>query len=162
MEALSWMIVLFVALYCFYKRLAGIWSSAIISAALVFAGLCSQLSSTAVCVMAVIWIMAVMLFAWPALRQAIFTKHLLRWFKQQQPEISQVEQAVLDAGGHWYERSLLSGELCWDTLFDLPITHLTEKEQNFIDNQVETLCGLLDDWKICHEEKGFNLKKPYE
>ena len=156
MEALSWMIVLFVALFCFYKRLAGIWSSAIISAALVFAGSCSQLSLTTVYVMAVTWVMVVTLFTWPLLRQTILTKHLLRWFKQQQPEISPVEQAVLDAGGYWYERSLLSGELCWDSLFDLPITHLTEKEQHFIDNQVETLCGLLDDWKICHEEKNLS------
>ena len=75
MEALSWMIVLFVALFCFYKRLAGIWSSAIISAALVFAGSCSQLSLTTVYVMAVTWVMVVTLFIWPLLRQTILTKH---------------------------------------------------------------------------------------
>ena len=153
MEAISWMIVLFIALHCFYKRLAALWRITVISAALVFAVWYNSLSVITTVVIAVFWVIVITVLAWPFLRQAILTKHLLRWFKQQQPEISPVEQAALEAGGHWYERSLLSGDLCWDTLFDSPVTHLTEKEQHFIDNQVETLCELLDDWKICHEEK---------
>ncbi|HIE55364.1 MAG TPA: acyl-CoA dehydrogenase, partial [Chromatiaceae bacterium] len=41
----------------------------------------------------------------------------------------------------------------WEKLLNTPRPHLSEREQAFLDNQVETLCRMLDDWKITHEDQ---------
>lgn len=46
----------------------------------------------------------------------------------------------------------------WDTFADYPYPQLSEEEQSFIDNEVEQLCTMLDEWKIHHEEKDLSPK----
>lgn len=92
-------------------------------------------------------------FNFPSIRSATFMPAILARFHRLLPAISQSEQAVLDAGDVWWEGDLFCGQPNWQTLCDMPKPALTVEESAFLDNQVETLCDMLDDWKIVHEER---------
>ena len=40
----------------------------------------------------------------------------------------------------------------WETFNNYPYPKLSVEEQAFLDNEVETLCSMLDEWEI-HEKK---------
>ncbi len=73
--------------------------------------------------------------------------HLL---KKKMPPISQTEQEAISSGDVWIEGELFRGSLDWQNLLSLPKSKLTEAESNFLNQQVEALCDLIDNWKM-HE-----------
>lgn len=75
---------------------------------------------------------------------------ILPWFKKRLPVISPEEQAVLESGGLWFEKTFFSGKIDWSDLFALPKSTLTDEETAFLCNEVETLCGLVSDWQVSH------------
>ena len=87
----------------------------------------------------------------PVLRQNVISRPMLEYTKKVLPPISQTEQEAIDAGTVWWEAELFRGEPDWDKLHNIPKPDLTEKEQDFLDNQVETVCAMIDDWQITHE-----------
>lgn len=87
------------------------------------------------------------------LRRALISGPAFGLFRRMLPGMSDTEQQALDAGSVWWEGELFSGRPDWKKLIDLPAPHLTPAEQAFIDNQVDTLCAMLDDWKITHETR---------
>lgn len=82
-----------------------------------------------------------------------FTQPFLKWFRSQQPSLTDAEQQVLDSGGLWWEQELFSGAPKWKHLLALKKPKLTEQEQAFLDNQTEQLCTMLNDWEIVHDDK---------
>jgi acyl-CoA dehydrogenase len=91
------------------------------------------------------------------------------------PPISKTESEALDAGDSFIEAELFQGRLDVDALIDYPITALTEAEQSFLDNEVEELCRITDDyqinqdkdippetWKFLREKGFFGLEIPTE
>lgn len=87
------------------------------------------------------------------LRQALITKPVFKTLGGAMPSMSDTEREALDAGTSWWEKELFMGAPDWDTFASYPYPKLSEEEQSFIDNEVETLCGMLDEWKIHHEDK---------
>ena len=85
------------------------------------------------------------------LRRALITARLLKVVRGILPQMSQTEREALEAGTVWWEGELFSGQPNWARLHALPIPRLSDDEQAFIDGPVETLCEMLDDWKITHE-----------
>lgn len=81
-------------------------------------------------------------------RVYFISRLFLRWFRKQQPPLSQSEIETVQAGGTWWEAQFFTGSPDWKQLLSLEQPKLTEEEQAFLDNQVETLCHMLDDWKI--------------
>ena len=69
------------------------------------------------------------------------------------PSMSDTEREALDAGTSWWEKELFMGNPDWDTFAQYPYPELSAEEQSFIDNEVEVLCAMLDEWKIQHEDK---------
>ncbi len=103
-------------------------------------------------------IIAAILFAPLALLNVVsirqkLTAPLFKAFKSVLPEMSSTEREALEAGDVWWEAELFSGRPQWNKLTDFNCTKLTEEELNFLENEVETLCGMIDDWKILHEDK---------
>lgn len=86
------------------------------------------------------------------LRQRYLVGPLLGAIKKQIPSISPTEQIAIDAGDTWWEKELFCGKPQWKKLFSIPKPTLSQEEQHFLDNQVETLCGMLNNWQIIHEE----------
>ena len=66
------------------------------------------------------------------------------------PQVSQTEQEALDAGTVGWDGELFSGNPHWKQLLALPKTALSDREQAFLDNEVEQLCAMIDDWDITH------------
>jgi acyl-CoA dehydrogenase len=86
----------------------------------------------------------------PALRRLLVSNFILKIFRKILPQVSQTEQEALDAGTVGWDGELFSGNPHWKKLLALPRTGLSDEEQAFLDNEVEQLCAMLDDWDITH------------
>ena len=95
----------------------------------------------------------VLLLGVPRIRRRYITAPLFRQFRKVMPPMSQTEQEALEAGSVWWDAELFTGKPDWARLLNLPSPHLSRAEQDFLDNETQTLCELLDDWRVTHEEK---------
>ena len=78
-----------------------------------------------------------------------FTKPIIiDKFSKNMPTISLTEREAIEAGDVWWEQDLFCGAPKWKKMLAIPAPTLTAEEQDFLDNQVETLCGMLNDWEI--------------
>jgi acyl-CoA dehydrogenase len=64
------------------------------------------------------------------------------------PKISDTEKTALRAGDVWMEGDLFSGRPDFDKIFAYPYPKLTEQEQAFLDNEVEEVCAMTNDWDV--------------
>lgn len=77
---------------------------------------------------------------------------LMKLFRKVTPTMSRTEQEALEAGSVWWDGELFSGKPQWNKLLSMPAAKLSKEEQAFIDGPVNTLCNMLDDWKITQED----------
>ncbi len=80
-------------------------------------------------------------------------KPLIQTMQKQMPTISRTEREAIEAGNVWWEKELFAGRPKWKPFLAMPTSTLTQAEQAFLENQVETLCGMLDDWQIVTQDK---------
>ncbi len=80
------------------------------------------------------------------LRRALITPHLLDLFKRILPTMSDTERDALDAGTTWWDADLFSGRPDWTKLLGFGKNVLTDAEQHYLDNEVEQLCAMVNDW----------------
>ncbi|MHB1237463.1 MAG: acyl-CoA dehydrogenase [Gallionella sp.] len=92
----------------------------------------------------------IVLFGIPYVRRNVVSAALLKTFRSILPQISATEQEAIDAGTVGWEGELFSGNPDWDKLMAFPKCGLSVTEQAFLDNEVEQLCAMLDDWDITH------------
>ena len=71
------------------------------------------------------------------------------------PTISETEQTAIDAGTVWVEGELFSGKPNFKRILDEPYPELTADEKSFMNNQVEELCSMVNDWDV-FVKKDFN------
>ncbi len=95
---------------------------------------------------------AVLFFA-DDLRKDKITRPFFAFFKKVLPPMNQTEKEALDAGDVWWDGELFRGNPDWKKWLKTPKPELTEKEQAFLDNQVETVCEMVCDWKVSFEDK---------
>ena len=88
-----------------------------------------------------------------ALRMKIITQPAYKALSQAMPSMSSTEREALDAGTSWWEKELFMGAPNWDTFEQYPYPTLSAEEQSFLDNEVEQLCNMLDEWEIHHKHK---------
>ena len=87
------------------------------------------------------------------LRMQLITRPAFNKLSQAMPSMSTTEREALDAGTSWWEKELFMGAPDWDQFDRYPYPHLSEEEQSFLDNEVEQLCDMLDEWQIHHIDK---------
>lgn len=63
------------------------------------------------------------------------------------PKLTKTEEEALNAGDTWLEQDIFTGSPNWDRLANIS-SALSEEEQAFLDNETQTLCGMLDEWKV--------------
>ncbi|MBN7797484.1 acyl-CoA dehydrogenase [Parahaliea mediterranea] len=83
-----------------------------------------------------------------SLRHSVLTRPVYRLLQQAMPPMSDTEREALEAGTTWWEKDLFSGRPDWDKFAAIRGPRLSEKEQAFLDNEVETLCDMLDEWQV--------------
>ena len=69
------------------------------------------------------------------------------------PSMSSTEREALDAGTSWWEKELFMGAPDWKKFDSYPYPQLSSEEQSFLDNEVEQLCNMLNEWDIHHKHK---------
>jgi len=92
----------------------------------------------------------IVLFGVAFVRRVVVSGTVLRIFRRILPQISATEREAIDAGTVWWDGELFSGYPDWDKLLAFPQCGLSAVEQAFLDNEVEALCAMLDDWDITH------------
>ena len=85
-----------------------------------------------------------------SLRLQLISHPLFLFIQRNLPAISKTEKEALAAGDVWWEKELFCGKPNWKTLLAMEKPRLSQREQAFLDNQVEALCALLNDWEINH------------
>tara|TARA_R110002110_G_scaffold107369_2_gene268674 strand:+ start:4173 stop:6440 length:2268 start_codon:yes stop_codon:yes gene_type:complete len=89
---------------------------------------------------------------WIEARRIYLTRPIFAWASRALPTMSETEREALEAGDVWWEADLFTGNPDWQKLLDTPKPELTAEERAFMDGPVETLCGMVDDWKITWED----------
>ena len=92
-----------------------------------------------------------LLFGIPVIRRTVISGTVLKIFRKILPQISATEQEAINAGTVWWDGDLFSGHPDWNKLLAFPKPSLSAGEQAFLDNEVEQLCAMLDDWDITHK-----------
>lgn len=86
-------------------------------------------------------------------RRDVITRPILHWARGVMPALSQTEREAIDAGDTWWDAALFTGDPDWDQLLAFPKATLRPDEQAFIDGPVNTLCAMVDDWKMTWETR---------
>ncbi|MDN5848258.1 MAG: acyl-CoA dehydrogenase [Nitrococcus sp.] len=103
-------------------------------------------------VAAVLFIPAAIVLNVGSIRRRLITRPLFGLFRKALPTMSVTEREALDAGDIWWEAELFQGRPDWSKLLGFQVTRLTPAEQAFLDHQVETLCGMLDEDRIVRKD----------
>ncbi|MDO3381776.1 acyl-CoA dehydrogenase [Gilvimarinus algae] len=88
----------------------------------------------------------------PPLRRQLITGPAYDFLQKAMPPMSVTEREAMEAGTTWWEKDLFSGQPDWKKFVDIELPQLSEKEQSFLDNEVEQLCGLIDEWQIFKDQ----------
>lgn len=83
-----------------------------------------------------------------SLRYKLVTVPVMRYFKSALPKLSQTEQEAMEAGDTWWDAELFSGQPNWQQWHQIDAPLLSDKEQEFIDVQLNQLLELLDEEQI--------------
>jgi acyl-CoA dehydrogenase len=138
-----------ILLLAFFR--ASIWSWLLAIAIMVpVIAIESRISATALQVIYICLGVFVAVLGIPFLRRLLVSGFALNLFRNILPQVSQTEQEALDAGTVWWDGDLFSGHPDWHRLLSMPRPQLSAEEQAFLDNEVEQLCAMLDDWDITH------------
>jgi acyl-CoA dehydrogenase len=87
------------------------------------------------------------------IRRNLITKPVFGIFKKILPPLSDTEREAMEAGDVWWDGDLFQGKPDWKKLHAIPKPELSGEEQAFMDNEVETLLKMLDDYKIVQEQR---------
>jgi len=91
----------------------------------------------------------VVIFATP-LRMMLISKAILFLIKTLKlaPKISNTEKIALTSGTVWVDGELFSGKPNFAKIWQEPYPKLTAEEQNFLDNQVNQVCEMCNDYQV--------------
>jgi acyl-CoA dehydrogenase len=138
-----------VLLLAFFR--ASIWSWLVAISVLVpVVAIESRISGDALWIIFIALGVFVLVLGVPFLRRHLVSSFILILFRNILPQISATEQEAIDAGTVWWDGELFSGNPNWNKLRAFPKPSLSSTEQAFLDNEVEQLCTMLDDWDITH------------
>lgn len=98
-------------------------------------------------------VLVIVVFAVKDIRISLISRPAFKFFKKVLPPLSQTEREAMEAGDVWWDGELFSGNPDWKVLHSYPKPELSKKECAFLDNEVETLLAMLDDYQIVQKDK---------
>lgn len=102
-------------------------------------------------ILALVWTLffvAALFALLPSLRKRLLMGKGMSILKKRLPPLSQTEVEAIQSGDVWWEKDLLCGSPDWNKLLSYPRPSLNIEEEAFLNNQVNHLCSLIDDWQI--------------
>ena len=137
------------AVFCFrLRRIAAIGAVGAVLLAY------SVLSPAPVWLQVVLWIAfasAAVVIGHDGLRRELPGRLLLRLFRKALPKMSDSERIAIEAGSVSWEGELFTGAPDWAKLMEQEPAQLSPEESAFLEGPVNTLCAMLDDWRITSE-----------
>ncbi|HSD39207.1 MAG TPA: acyl-CoA dehydrogenase [Rhodocyclaceae bacterium] len=103
-------------------------------------------SNTATGIAIIVWLAVTSIFLLKPVRRALVSKPVFGAYRKILPPMSDTERVALEAGTVWWEGQLFGGKPDWKTLLAYPQPKLSAEEQSFLDNEVNELCRLVNDW----------------
>ncbi|MGR5266446.1 acyl-CoA dehydrogenase [Vibrio astriarenae] len=88
-----------------------------------------------------------------SLRKKWISDPAFKMFKKVLPPLSSTEKEAMEAGSVWWDGELFSGQPDFTKLHQYPAPALSAEEQSFMDNELETLLGMLDDYEIVTKDR---------
>ncbi|GAB3383715.1 acyl-CoA dehydrogenase [Spongiibacter taiwanensis] len=89
----------------------------------------------------------------PSVRLKVLSAPIKKLLAGMMPTLGSTEKEALDAGTTWWEKDIFSGRPDWDKFDAINLPTLSPEEQSFIDNEVEELCAMVNEWDIHHRHK---------
>ncbi len=151
-QVISVLVVLGLVWTAAFYRLAVIVWSVLIGTALIVITVFSHLTLILLIPFWLIFLAAAGFANLHTLRQRYIVKPALKILQKQMPTISPTERAAIEAGDTWWEKELFCGRPDWNKLFSIPCPTLSQEEQSFLNNQVEQLCSMINDWDIVFKQ----------
>lgn len=142
--------IVFTAAFFQFSRL--IWTASI-GIVLLFMTIFHFLSITPLIIFWFVYLTAALFANLHQWRQRSIVQPALKILQKQLPAISATEREAIEAGNTWWEKELFCGRPNWKELLTIPKPTLTQEEQDFINDKVDQLCSMLDDWQIVYEER---------
>lgn len=93
------------------------------------------------------------IFGIAEIRRSLISRPAFAFFKRVLPPLSATERDAMEAGDVWWDGELFSGRPDWYRLLKTRQPVFTAEEQAFIDNQLETLLGMIDDFDIVMHQR---------
>lgn len=103
--------------------------------------------------LALLIIAAIVIFNVTELRMKLISVPVFRLFRKIMPPMSDTERDALEAGTTWWDSQIFSGKPRWSELLATPKPGLSAEELSFLDNEVRTVCAMIDDWKLTREDQ---------
>ncbi len=113
---------------------------------------------TVLLILLLLAVVAVCILAIAPVRRRLISAPILRAFCKVLPPMSSTERDAIEAGTVWWEGELFRGTPDFKQLLALPRPTLSPREQAFLDNEVDTLCAMVDDWDIT--QNAYDLPEP--
>ncbi|QSX35149.1 acyl-CoA dehydrogenase [Shewanella avicenniae] len=95
----------------------------------------------------------IVLFFVRDVRLKFISTPVLKFFRKVLPPLSETERQAMDAGDIWWEAELFRGKPNWELLHSYGKPVLSTEEKAFIDNQVNTLINMIDDYDIVNKRR---------
>jgi len=140
-------VLLLVAAYCLYQRKSFEIGLTAVAIALIIATMTTGFS---VIPWAIVLLTATSYFM-PDLRRELVTKPIYEIFKKMMPAMSDTEKDALEAGDVWLDKDLFQGKPDWDKIIQISKPQMTQEELDFLNNETEQLCEMLDEWQISQD-----------
>lgn len=147
MTTTTWTALLIVALIALAYKKANLKVSAIVLAAITAAAYFLDAANGFI-VTAVIFTAVFGVLSLSGFRANTLTRPIFAIYKKILPEMSETESTALEAGTVWWDGELFAGKPNWHKLLDHPNPQLRPDEQAFLDNEVETLCSMVNEYEI--------------
>ncbi|WP_341936731.1 acyl-CoA dehydrogenase [Marinimicrobium sp. C2-29] len=89
----------------------------------------------------------------PLVRRPLLSKPVFKILGKAMPSMSVTEREAMEAGTTWWEKDLFSGRPDWHQFAQINLPQMSDEEQSFLDNEVNELCAMLDEYEIHHHLK---------
>ena len=81
-------------------------------------------------------------------RREYLVAPVYKLLRKAMPPMSSTEREALEAGTTGWDKSLFSGQPDWQVFAATHPPALSEREQAFLDNEVDTLCSMITEWDV--------------
>ncbi|KFZ37335.1 acyl-CoA dehydrogenase [Shewanella mangrovi] len=95
----------------------------------------------------------IVLFFVRDVRLKFISAPVLKFFRKVLPPLSETERQAMEAGDIWWEAELFRGKPNWELLHSYGKPVLSAEEKAFIDNQVNVLLKMIDDYDIVNQRR---------